>query len=240
MSAGTLPRREGGLVLPADSDAKRARRRRRTRRQRRAALAVAGVCALVLGEALAHVVAWWPPARLKEAAVGVPRSGEAEARDREPMPLDVPLAVDIPPDTGSPVGNGVVGNGVAGAPPLNRAAGLNRVAEVPVSAMRSPGVAPSGGEASARSGRPGDSGAVAAVSPLPGVPAVSSVKMASSIPRAPAELSGSSGGGSPLAPDPAASADALKRAAADALARERNINKVRNFPSRPASHVGND
>lgn len=234
MSAGTLPPRETGHIWSAEPDARRARRLRRTRRRRRAALAAAGVCALVLGEALAHVAAWWPSDRLKEGVISViaPPSIGSEVVDRayEPVPLDAPLAVDIPAAPAFVAAGSA--NGVAGGSPYNRngVPGVNGVAGAPTSAIRSSGVglAPSdnGKAASAQPAGPGDSGAVAAVSRLPA-------------PRAKAESAG--GGDSPSAQDPAAAtADALKRAAAEALVRERNINKVRNYPDRPSSHVGND
>jgi hypothetical protein len=236
MSAGTHPSHDGSLILPSDSDARRARRRRRTRRQRRAALLVAGVCALVLGEALAHVVAWWPSDRLKEPSISAsapPGSGaEVAVRGMDPVPVDVPFALDIP---SAPALSDSNGRG-AGGP-------SNGVAWVPASAMRSQGTLGGAGassikEAPAPSPGPVDSGAASNSAPLPGSGPVASAGNGPSGRLALA--AGSSEARSPSAQGGASAAEALKRAAAEALARERNINKVRNYPDRPASHVGND
>lgn len=255
MSSEAHTPHDGSLVPAGPEGLKRARRERRTRRQRRAALAVAAVCALVLGEALAHVLEAWPDdgssSRSRPARAAAP-SRVIEPGYEAPRPIDKPVVLDV---SDAPSLEGSLA--AAGA-----ATRLEWSSSRPVDAQRAHGspwlvVRRSKGSA----GVSEEAGALRALlealerarcdMEVPG--AVSPGAAAQS---APSSLAGPSGGQTLRASgasgegtsdqSPArtlaagAGAEALRRAAAAALARERNINKVRVYPSRPAGYVNND
>jgi hypothetical protein len=250
MSQAAHPPHDGSLVPPGHDGLKRTRRHRRTRRQRRAALAIAAVCALVLGEALAHVFDWWPteggsptsersPFKRPRVSPRAPETNRVLATNIEaPRPIDTPIAVELSdalPALDAPVTRSVFaagtwsppsGQGSLVAPLDGSAPQISPVAAGPSEPRVASAAIPGAGPFSTNH---------AAAAPSAPVPAAQAPAGVITSPQTPIVSPGS-----PIVSPGSVGEEALRRAASAALARERNINKVRTYPNRPGWHVNND